>query len=46
MKLIWKFNIVLAVIFLFAFAVSAVIANYLLQANAKDEILRTARLMM
>jgi hypothetical protein len=45
-KLIWKFNIVLAVIFLFAFAVAAAVAHYLLQANAKEEILRTARLMM
>jgi HAMP domain-containing protein len=45
-KLIWKFNIVLAVIFLFAFAVAASVAHYLLQANAKEEILRTARLMM
>ena len=46
MKLIWKFNIVLAGIFLVAFAIAAYVAHYVLQANAKDEILRTARLMM
>jgi HAMP domain-containing protein len=45
-KLIWKFNIVLAGIFLVAFAIAAYVAHYVLQANAKDEILRTARLMM
>ena len=46
MKLIWKFNIVLGAIFLFAFAVAAFVTHAVLQANAKDEILRTARLMM
>ena len=46
MKLIWKFNIVLGAIFLFAFAVAAFLTHAVLQANAKDEVLRTARLMM
>lgn len=46
MKLIWKFNIVLVSIFVLAFAVAAIVSYTVLQANAKDEILRTARLMM
>jgi HAMP domain-containing protein len=46
LKLIWKFNIVLGVIFLLAFAVAAYVAHSVLQSNARDEILRTARLMM
>jgi len=46
LKLIWKFNIVLGAIFLLAFAVAAFVTHAVLQANAKDEILRTARLMM
>ena len=46
MKLIWKFNIVLGAIFLVAFAIAAYVAHSVLQSNARDEILRTARLMM
>jgi HAMP domain-containing protein len=46
LKLIWKFNIVLGAIVLFAFAVSAFVSHSVLQSNARDEILRTARLMM
>ena len=46
MKLIWKFNIVLVGICFFGFVVAAFVAHTVLQANAKDEILRTARLMM
>jgi len=46
LKLIWKFNIVLGAIFLLAFAIAAFVAHSVLQANARDEILRTARLMM
>ena len=46
MKLIWKFNIVLGAIFLLAFGVAAFVAHSVLQSNARDEILRTARLMM
>jgi HAMP domain-containing protein len=45
-KIIWKFNIVLVGICLFGFVVAAFVAHSVLQANAKDEILRTARLMM
>jgi HAMP domain-containing protein len=45
-KLIWKFNIVLVGICVLGFAVAALVAHSVLQANAKDEILRTARLMM
>ena len=46
MKLIWKFNIVLGAIVVLAFAVVAFVAHSVLESNAKDEILRTARLMM
>ena len=46
MKLIWKFNMVLAVIFLIAYAAAALVAYGVLQSNAKEEILRTGRLMM
>ena len=46
MKLIWKFNIALGAIFLLAFGVAAFVAHSVLQSNARDEILRTARLMM
>jgi len=45
-KLIWKFNVVLVGICLLGFAVAAFVAHSVLQASAKDEILRTARLMM
>jgi protein-histidine pros-kinase len=45
-KLIWKFNLLLAAIFLLAYGIAAVVAHGVLQAGAKDEILRTARLMM
>jgi HAMP domain-containing protein len=46
LKLIWKFNLVLAGIFLIAYAAAAVVAYGVLQSNAKEEILRTGRLMM
>ena len=46
MKLIWKFNIVLVGICVLGFAAAALVAHLVLHANAKDEILRTARLMM
>jgi HAMP domain-containing protein len=46
LKLIWKFNAVLAVIFLIAYAAAALVAYGVLQSNAKEEILRTGRLMM
>ncbi|MET0442209.1 MAG: signal protein, partial [Casimicrobiaceae bacterium] len=46
MKLIWKFNLVLAGIFLIAYAAAALVAYGVLQANAREEVLRTGRLMM
>ena len=46
MKLIWKFNLVLIGIFLIAYAAAAVVAYYVLQSNAREEVLRTGRLMM
>jgi len=46
LKLIWKFNMVLAGIFLIAYAAAALVAYGVLQSNAKEEILRTGRLMM
>ena len=46
MKLIWKFNLVLAGIFLVAYAAAAVVAYGVLQANAREEVLRSGRLMM
>ena len=46
MKLIWKFNLVLFGIFLLGFAVAGYISYQALQANAREEILQNARLMM
>ena len=46
MKLIWKFNVVLAAIFLVAYAAAALVAYGVLQSNAREEVLRTGRLMM
>ncbi len=46
MKLIWKFNLVLFGIFLLGFAVAGYISHQALQANAREEILQNARLMM
>ncbi len=46
MKLIWKFNLVLAGIFLIAYAATALVAYNVLRANAREEVLRTGRLMM
>ena len=41
-----KFNLVLIVVFLAGFAAAGVISRQLLQENARDEVLRNARLMM
>jgi protein-histidine pros-kinase len=41
-----KFNLVLIVVFLAGFAAAGVISRQLLQENAREEILRNARLMM
>jgi HAMP domain-containing protein len=46
MKLIWKFNLVLLGIFLLGFLVAGYVSRNALQANAREEILQNARLMM
>ena len=46
MKLIWKFNLVLLSIFLLGFVIAGYISYRALQANAREEILQNARLMM
>jgi len=45
-KLIWKFNLVLLGIFLLGFLIAGYISYRALQANAREEILQNARLMM
>jgi HAMP domain-containing protein len=45
-KLIWKFNLVLLGIFLAGFAIAGYVSNNVLQANAREEVLQHARLMM
>jgi protein-histidine pros-kinase len=45
-KLIWKFNLVLLGIFLLGFVVAGYVSYNALQANARQEILQHARLMM
>jgi protein-histidine pros-kinase len=46
MKLIWKFNLALLVLFASGFALSGYVSYRVLQANARDEILQNARVMM
>ena len=46
MKLIWKFNLVLFGIFVLGFLIAGYISYRALQANAREEILQNARLMM
>jgi len=46
MKLMWKFNLVLLALFVVGFAVTAFISYGVLQANAREEILDNARVMM
>jgi len=46
MKLIWKFNLVLLGIFLLGFLIAGYASYRALQANAREEILQNARLMM
>ena len=41
-----KFNLVLVLVFLAGFAAAGYISRQLLQENARDEVLRNARLMM
>ena len=46
MKLMWKFNIVLLAVFVVGFVVTGLISYNVLQANAREEILDNARVMM
>ena len=46
MKLIWKFNLVLLGIFALGFLIAGYISYRALQANAREEVLQNARLMM
>ncbi len=46
MKLIWKFNLVLLGIFAIGFAAAGYTSYTVLQANARDEVLQNARVMM
>ena len=46
MKLMWKFNLALAAVFAFGLLVTGVVSYGVLQANAKEEILDNARVMM
>ena len=46
MKLIWKINLVLLGIFLLGFAIAGYVSYRALQANAREEIVQNARLMM
>ena len=46
MKLRTKFNLVLGLASLVGIACSAFFSYYLLQANAREEVLNTARIMM
>jgi len=46
MKLMWKFNLVLLALFVVGFALTGVISYNVLQANAREEILDNARIMM
>jgi protein-histidine pros-kinase len=46
MKLMWKFNLVLLLIFVVGFVAVGYISDRVLQRNAKQEILENARIMM
>src|SRR5512144_78575 len=46
MKLIWKFNLVLLGIFLLGFSIAGYVSYGVVQANAREEILQHARLML
>jgi len=46
MKLMWKFNLVLLALFVVGFTLTGVISYNVLQANAREEILDNARVMM
>lgn len=46
MKLIWKFNLTILAVAAVAFIVAAVVSYTVLHANARDEVLQNARVMM
>ncbi|HUH92476.1 MAG TPA: DUF3365 domain-containing protein [Casimicrobiaceae bacterium] len=46
MKLVWKFNVALAAVFVFGLLITGVVSYAVLRANAREEILDNARLMM
>jgi protein-histidine pros-kinase len=46
MKLMWKFNVALAAVFIVGLLVTGLISYGVLQANAREEILDNARVMM
>ncbi len=46
MKLFWKFNLVLLAVFLLGLAVAGYVAHRALEANAREETVQNARLMM
>jgi protein-histidine pros-kinase len=46
MKLVWKFNLALAAVFVLGLLVTGVISYQVLQANAREEVLDNARVMM
>lgn len=46
MKLIWKFNLALLAVAAVAFILAAVVSYTVLHANARDEVLQNARVMM
>jgi len=45
-KLIWKFNALLLVLFGVGFAIAAAVSYKVLQSNAREEVLQQARIMM
>jgi HAMP domain-containing protein len=45
-KLIWKFNLAILAVAVFTFILAAVISYTVLHANARDEVLQNARVMM
>ncbi len=46
MKLFWKFNLVLLGVFMLGLAVAGYVAHGALEANAREEVVQNARLMM
>ena len=46
MNLVWKFNAALLAIFILGFALASYVSYRVLQANARQEVLQHARIMM